>query len=59
MLRINVDLFAWKPEDMVGIDPEMAVHKLNIKPNAKPVKQKMRNFRIQQSETLRRRWLNY
>lgn len=49
---MNVDLFAWKPGDMVGIDPEMAVHKVNIKPNAKLVKQKMRHFIIQQSETI-------
>lgn len=34
----NVDLFAWNPEDIVDIDPRMVVHRLNIKPGAKPVK---------------------
>lgn len=38
--RENVDLITWKPEDMKGINPEVAVHRLNIKPGTKLVKQK-------------------
>lgn len=34
----NIDLFAWKVEDMPGIDPKVAVHKLNMNLGAKPLK---------------------
>lgn len=52
ILRKNVDLFAWKPEDMKGINPKIAVHRLNIKPDAKPVLQKRRLFGEQQNEII-------
>lgn len=42
-------MVAWKPEDMKRIGPEVAVHKLNINPNAKPIKQKRRHFEEQKS----------
>ncbi|KAL5571889.1 hypothetical protein UlMin_021486 [Ulmus minor] len=38
------DVFAWSHEDMLGIDPSVIVHRLNIDPNFKPVKQKRRTF---------------
>jgi hypothetical protein len=40
-LRANLDISAWNPSDMPGIPKEVAEHKLNIKPIAKPVKQKL------------------
>ncbi|XP_022843129.1 uncharacterized protein LOC111366648 [Olea europaea var. sylvestris] len=43
-LSRNIDVFTWKLEDMPGIDPEVAVHRLNISLGAKPVKQKKRQF---------------
>lgn len=52
VLKENSDLFAWKPEDMKGIDPEIAVHRLNIKPGIKPVIQKRRHFSKQQNEII-------
>ena len=36
-LRENIDLFAWTPADMPGIDPEFLCHKLMIDPKAKPI----------------------
>ena len=30
---------------MPGLDPQVAMHRLNIKPDAKPVKQQQRRFR--------------
>ncbi|KAL5576345.1 hypothetical protein UlMin_018044 [Ulmus minor] len=39
-LREHRDVFAWSHEDMPGIDPSVIVHRLNIDPNFKPVKQK-------------------
>ena len=31
---------------MPGLDPEIAVHRLNIKPDAKPIKQAQRRFNL-------------
>ncbi|GAU39516.1 hypothetical protein TSUD_68800 [Trifolium subterraneum] len=42
ILRKNVDLFAWKPSDMPGIDETIITHKLAIVPNSKPVSQRKR-----------------
>jgi hypothetical protein len=43
-LKANLDMFAWKPSNMKGIQREVAEHKLNIKPGSKPVKQRLRRF---------------
>ena len=39
-LREHREIFAWSHEDMPGINPSVIVHRLNIDPNFKPVKQK-------------------
>ena len=39
-LKQNKDVFAWKHEDMGGIDPAIITHKLNVSPSFKPVKKK-------------------
>jgi len=33
-----IDVFAWRDKDMSGLNSQVAMHSLNIKPNAKPVK---------------------
>ncbi|KAL0405504.1 UNVERIFIED_CONTAM: hypothetical protein Slati_3864300 [Sesamum latifolium] len=43
-LRRNVDVFAWTPQDLEGISPEVITHHLNIGPRIKPLKQKKRHF---------------
>ncbi|XP_022872734.1 uncharacterized protein LOC111391716 [Olea europaea var. sylvestris] len=43
-LSRNIDVFAWKVDDMPGIDPEVVVHMLNTKPRTHPVKQRKRQF---------------
>ncbi|KAL5545680.1 hypothetical protein UlMin_005367 [Ulmus minor] len=43
-LREHRDVFAWSHEDMPGIDPNVIVHRLNIDPNFKPIKQKRGTF---------------
>lgn len=48
----NAALFARKREDMKGIDPKVTVHRLNIKSNAKTIKQKRRHFSEQQNEII-------
>ena len=45
LVREYIDVFAWNYEDMPGLDPQVAIHRLNIKPDAKPVKQQQRRFR--------------
>ncbi|XP_038713399.1 uncharacterized protein LOC120007270 [Tripterygium wilfordii] len=43
-LTENQDCFAWSHADMVGIDPEVVVHRLRVDPNHEPVRQKRRKF---------------
>ena len=42
----NIDVFTWSHSNMVGINPMVASHKLNIIPMAKPVRQKVRPFNL-------------
>lgn len=35
LLKEYLDIFAWSYAEMPGLDPEIAVHRLNIKPDAK------------------------
>lgn len=43
LLRDYEDIFAFTVEEMPGIDPVVAVHKLNVDPNVKPVRLKKIN----------------
>ena len=43
-LKQNMEVFAWKQEDMGGINPAVITHRLNVSPSFKLVKQKIRNF---------------
>src|SRR4051812_27470502 len=45
LVREYIDVFAWNYEDMPGLDPKVAMHRLNIKAEAKPVKQPQKRFR--------------
>ena len=40
----NKDIFASSHSDMVGIDPTLASHKLNVIATAKPMRQRVRRF---------------
>jgi len=39
LIREYIDVCAWSYEDMPGLDPQVAMHRLNIKLDAKLVKQ--------------------
>ena len=39
LIREYINVFAWNYEDMPGLDPQIAMHRLNIKSDVKPVKQ--------------------
>nr|AAL31648.1 Putative polyprotein [Oryza sativa]AAL34947.1 Putative polyprotein [Oryza sativa]AAP51891.1 retrotransposon protein, putative, unclassified [Oryza sativa Japonica Group] len=41
-LRANADVFAWRPADMPGVPREVIEHRLAVRPDAKPVRQKVR-----------------
>ena len=44
MLLNNIDVFSWSHSDVIGINPTVASHKLNIIPTARPVRQKVGCF---------------
>ena len=52
VLLRKIDVFAWNHSDMTGIDQMLASHKLNIIPAAKPVRQKVRHWSINNCEDL-------
>ena len=39
-----MEVFAWKQEDMGGVDPAVITHRLNVNPSFKQVNQKRRSF---------------
>ena len=51
-LKHNIDVFAWKREDMGGIDPAVITHKLNVSPSFKPIKQNRRSFTPERQKTI-------
>ena len=44
----NIDIFSWRHSDMVGINPMVDSHKLNILPTAKLIRQRVRQFHLDQ-----------
>src|SRR4051812_11323938 len=53
MLRDNVEIFAWSYEDMPGLDADIVVHRLPIKENSPPVKQKLRRSRPDMAQKIK------
>ncbi|XP_022894074.1 uncharacterized protein LOC111408560 [Olea europaea var. sylvestris] len=52
-LSKNLDVFAWKYEDMVGIDPKVSCHHLKIDPKVAPHRQKRRALNPERYEALK------
>ena len=48
-LQDHADCFAWTHEDMVGIDPNVISHKLNIDPTFKPIKKSSGILRLNET----------
>uniref|UniRef100_A0A2N9I5K4 Integrase catalytic domain-containing protein n=1 Tax=Fagus sylvatica TaxID=28930 RepID=A0A2N9I5K4_FAGSY len=44
LLKEYQDVFAWKYDEMPGIDPGLVAHSLNVEPGTKPVVQPARTF---------------
>lgn len=53
LLKEYVDVFAWSYQDMPGLDPDIVVHKLPLKPDCLPIKQKLRRTRPDMSLKVR------
>ena len=49
----NVDVFAWSPYEVPGVDPKFIVHKLNVDPSFPPKKQKPRRSAKEHVEAVR------
>ena len=52
VLKEHKDIFAWFHEDMLGIDPLVIVHRLNVDPAHKPVIQKHHRFNPKRYTTI-------
>ena len=52
LLQEYSDIFAWEPKDMPGIPETVALHRLNIRSEARPVKQKKRVFAPDKQEAI-------
>ena len=49
-LNHNMEVFAWKQEDMSEIDSAVIAHRLNVGPSFKPMKQKRRSFDLERQK---------
>ena len=58
LIREYKDVFAWSYEDMPGLNPQVAMHCLNIKPDAKSVKQQQRRFHPDIMEAMKSKFTN-
>ncbi|GAA0161262.1 hypothetical protein LIER_17621 [Lithospermum erythrorhizon] len=47
------DVFVWGPEDMPGIDPEVAMHRLHVDSMSVPIKQRKRTFSDEKNMVIR------
>ena len=52
-LRKNIDVFAWSHEDMLGIEPNVITHRLNVYPFSKPVCQQKRVFTPERDDAIK------
>jgi len=44
ILKERQKIFMWSYADMLGLDPNLVVHNLGIKEDAKPIKQKLQKM---------------
>ncbi|XP_028062042.1 uncharacterized protein LOC114265419 [Camellia sinensis] len=51
-LMANIEVFAWTPYNMPGIDPSLICHQLNVFPDARPVIQRTRRSALHQAEVV-------
>ena len=49
----NVDVFAWNPYEVPGVDPEFIVHRFNVDPSFLSKRQKLRRSAKEHDEVVR------
>ena len=49
----SIDVFAWSHDDMLGIDPSVITHWLNVYPSSKPVHQKKKVFTPERDKAIK------
>ncbi|XP_075479380.1 uncharacterized protein LOC142520261 [Primulina tabacum] len=54
-LQANLSMFAWSAQEFTGTTSDVAEHRLNILPNACPVKQKKRHFGPEKDKFIRKK----
>jgi hypothetical protein len=47
LLREFQEIFAWSYQDMPGLDTDIVVHKIPLKPECKPVKKTLRRMKLE------------
>ena len=52
-LRKSIDVFTWSHDYMLGIDPSVITHRLNVYPFSKPVRQKKRVFAPERDKAIK------
>nr|AAQ56331.1 putative polyprotein [Oryza sativa Japonica Group] len=50
VLKKNIDIFAWSPNEVGGVPADLIMHHLAVKPNIKPRKQKLRKMSADRQE---------
>jgi hypothetical protein len=53
-LTSNIDVFAWDPYEVPGVDPDYIQHQLNVDPHSKPVQQKARQSAPMHAEAVQK-----
>jgi len=53
LLREFKDVFAWSYQDMPGLDPDIVQHKLPLKPECAPIKQKLRRMKPEMAQKIK------
>ncbi|XP_030958498.1 uncharacterized protein LOC115980385 [Quercus lobata] len=51
-LKNNQDVFAWSHDDMLGVDPSIMVHRLNVLSSFSPVRQKKRVLALEEDQAI-------
>nr|AAX96424.1 retrotransposon protein, putative, Ty3-gypsy sub-class [Oryza sativa Japonica Group] len=50
VLKKNIDIFAWSPDEVGGVPADLIMHDLAVKPDIKPRKQKLRKMSADRQE---------
>lgn len=48
----NKNIFTFKPTDLKGVDPKIAVHILHEDPSVRPIKKKLRRFGVEKDKII-------